>query len=198
MRRSIAKEGLTTPKSGRARRIPLTSALAEQLFDLLAARQKGTNGPRGVEMPAWEFCSKVGTPLEPRNVERSWYRLLDHCSNGERRVGRLKLHATRHTWATLALQAGKSVRWVAEVLGHADPSLTLRVYAHALREEESDLSFADFGGFRRPQAAPETADTLDTDELEGEIPNDDERFAWRAGRGSNPRPPGSKPGALSS
>jgi len=31
-------------------------------------------------------------------------------------------------------------------LGHADPALTLRVYAHALREEETDLSFADFDG----------------------------------------------------
>ncbi len=35
---------------------------------------------------------------------------------------------------------------MADQLGHADPSLTLRVYAHAIREEESDLSFADFAG----------------------------------------------------
>jgi integrase len=49
----------------------------------------------------------------------------------------LELHSTRHTWATMALQAGKSVRWVAEVLGHGDPAFTLRVYAHAMREKES-------------------------------------------------------------
>jgi hypothetical protein len=34
---------------------------------------------------------------------------------------------------------------VADQLGHADPALTLRVYAHAMREEENDLSFAEFG-----------------------------------------------------
>ena len=34
----------------------------------------------------------------------------------------------------------------------------LRVYAHALREEETDLSFADFGGPRRPYTAPALAD----------------------------------------
>jgi integrase len=62
----------------------------------------------------------------------------------------LKLHATRHTWATLAFSAGKSPRLVADQLGHADPSLTLRYYAHALREEETDLSFAEFGDPRRP------------------------------------------------
>ena len=43
-----------------------------------------------------------------------------------------------------AIQAGKSLRWVARQLGHADPALTLRVYAHALPEEERDLGFADF------------------------------------------------------
>jgi hypothetical protein len=30
------------------------------------------------------------------------------------------------------------------VLGHADPALTLRVYAHAHRTEDADLAFADF------------------------------------------------------
>lgn len=40
------------------------------------------------------------------------------------------------------LAAGRSVRWVADQLGHADPGLTLRVYAHALPTEEHDLAFA--------------------------------------------------------
>ncbi|MFP8878492.1 MAG: hypothetical protein VCE43_03025, partial [Myxococcota bacterium] len=33
--------------------------------------------------------------------------------------------------------------------GHANPELKLRVYAHALCEEESDLSFLDFGDNKR-------------------------------------------------
>jgi hypothetical protein len=39
-------------------------------------------------------------------------------------------------------------------LGHADPALTLRIYAHAMREEETDLSFAEFGGSKRLYPAP--------------------------------------------
>lgn len=66
----------------------------------------------------------------------------------------LKLHSTRHTWATLALASGKSIRWVANQLGHADPAMTLRVYAHALREEEADMSFVDFNDPKRPYTAP--------------------------------------------
>jgi integrase len=61
----------------------------------------------------------------------------------------MRLHDARHTYASLALASGKSVRWVASQLGHANPELTLRVYAHALREEETDLSFLDFGDTKR-------------------------------------------------
>ena len=37
------------------------------------------------------------------------------------------------------------MRWVADVLGHQDPAFTLRVYAHAMRDEETDLAFAEIG-----------------------------------------------------
>ncbi len=93
-------------------------------------------------VPEWVFCSRKGTALEERNFARRWYRLRRRAQREGIRP--LKLHATRHTWATLALQSGKSVRWVADQLGHADPALTLRTYAHALPEDEPDLSFVDF------------------------------------------------------
>ena len=56
----------------------------------------------------------------------------------------LKLHCARHTRASMALRAGKSVGRVTDQLGHADPSLTLRVYAHAMPEDEADVGgYAD-------------------------------------------------------
>jgi hypothetical protein len=48
----------------------------------------------------------------------------------------------------MALASGKSVRWVADQLGHSSPMLTLKTYAHARPEEEADLSFADFANSR--------------------------------------------------
>ncbi len=47
---------------------------------------------------------------------------------------------------------------MADQLGHSDPALTLRVYAHVLPEEELDLSFADFGGSERLYPAPAFSD----------------------------------------
>ena len=42
----------------------------------------------------------------------------------------VRLHDLRHTFATLALDAGHDYREVSEWLGHADYATTLRVYAH--------------------------------------------------------------------
>jgi hypothetical protein len=64
---------------------------------------------------------------------------------------------------------------VADQLGHSDPVLTLRVYAHAMREEETDLSFAEFGGSERLYTAP--TPECDPDET----PKVAERLARREG-----------------
>jgi hypothetical protein len=53
----------------------------------------------------------------------------------------------RHTWATLALESGKNIRWVGDQLGHSDPAFTLRTYTHVLKQAETDLSFVDLSTF---------------------------------------------------
>jgi integrase len=45
-----------------------------------------------------------------------------------------RLHDLRHLYATTLLLAGVPVHVVAARLGHADPAVTLRIYAHVLRE----------------------------------------------------------------
>ncbi|MGH9155786.1 MAG: tyrosine-type recombinase/integrase [Acidimicrobiales bacterium] len=63
------------------------------------------------------------------------------------------MHALRHFYASVQLEAGTSVRALAEYLGHADPGFTLRVYTHLMPTSES----------RARQAVDEAfADALDT------------------------------------
>jgi integrase len=49
-------------------------------------------------------------------------------------------HELRHFAATTAIAGGADVRTVAGRLGHADPSVTLRVYAHALEARDRELA----------------------------------------------------------
>jgi len=143
IRRSLTQRRVSTPKSGRARTVLMAPSLTTALFDLLAERRREAMHRGWPTIPEWVYCSETGTALDERNVARMWDRVRRRAQKFA--VRPLRLHAARHTFATLALQAGKSVRWVADQLGHADPSLTMRVYAHALPSEAGDLAFVDFG-----------------------------------------------------
>ncbi len=88
----------------------------------------------------WAICR-----CEPRQIPRPCLlskSVRRHFAKHEIRP--LTLHSARHTWATLAPRAGKSIRWIAEQLGHSDPAITLRIYAHVLPDEGEDLGFLDF------------------------------------------------------
>jgi integrase len=91
------------------------------------------------------------TPFRPDNVTGFFIRVRDSLELNE-----VRLHDLRHFTATQLIGAGVDVRTVAGRLGHSDPSLTLRVYSHAI--EERDRAAADIMGrvlSPVPPAAPE-------------------------------------------
>ena len=161
IRRALTKGIAVTTKSGKARTISMPAGLTSALFDLLADRRKECLNRGWPEVPAQVFCSESGTPLDENNVGRTWRRLMRFAQ--KKGVRPLRLHDCRHTYATLALEAGRSIRFVAEQLGHANPEMTLRQYAHALPLESGDLNFADFDtektGSKRLYPAP-TSDAV--------------------------------------
>jgi integrase len=53
-----------------------------------------------------------------------------------------RLHDLRHFSATVAISGGHDVRTVAHRLGHADPAMTLRVYAHAVQAADGAVADA--------------------------------------------------------
>jgi len=97
------------------------------------------------------FSSEAGTALDEGNLTRAWHRVRRRAQ--KEGVRPFKLHAARHTFASLALAAGRSIRWVADQLGHANAELTLRTYSHSLPVDEADLAFADFGASARTSAS---------------------------------------------
>ena len=87
------------------------------------------------------FCMIVGTPLDQRNIyKRHFKRLLDRLD-----LPNIRFHDLRHTYATLMIGEGVSVRVVQRVLGHYTASYTLDRYSHVLKEHE-DLAAAAVQG----------------------------------------------------
>ena len=60
--------------------------------------------------------------------------------------GTAEPHAKEPVMDELSLESGKSVKWISAQLGHRDAAMTLNVYAHALPDEEDDLSFLPGSG----------------------------------------------------
>ena len=69
--------------------------------------------------------------FHPDSISKVFRRVAD--AHGWRE---LHFHSLRHFSATEMIAAGVDVRTVAARLGHSDPSITLRVYAHALPERD--------------------------------------------------------------
>jgi len=55
---------------------------------------------------------------------------------------KLRFHDLRHTVASILLSQGQSVRAVSQRLGHSNPALTLRVYAHCMPSDDPQLAAA--------------------------------------------------------
>lgn len=65
------------------------------------------------------------------------------------------MHALRHYYASVLLDAGENVKALAEYLGHSDPGFTLRTYTHLMPNSQDRARNAIDGAFG---AAPEGED----------------------------------------
>jgi len=54
----------------------------------------------------------------------------------------VRFHDLRHTAGTLALRQGLPLHTVSRMLGHSDPAMTLRRYAHVLDDMREDAGRA--------------------------------------------------------
>jgi integrase len=77
------------------------------------------------------FASQAGTPMQARNVSRRGLeRAVERAGlNGDDRPW-LTPHQLRHGYASALIAEGADPVSVSRQLGHADVSITLRVYSH--------------------------------------------------------------------
>ena len=107
------------------RAVPITDdAIAALRSALAAAPRRGSNEPIF-------FAPRGRGRLRGSSVTHALPRLLEPHG-----LGHITPHALRHGAATLMLADGHPMRVIAEQLGHRNPALTSRLYAHVIPEAQ--------------------------------------------------------------
>ncbi len=75
-----------------------------------------------------------GSPYPPDKLSRDWLRVVT-----AKKLPRVMFHALRHSHVSALIAAGLDVLTVSQRIGHANPAITLKVYAHrfAVRDGEA-------------------------------------------------------------
>lgn len=108
-----------TPKGGEPREVPVPAFLRE----ILRVSTRGRSGPM--------FPAPNGGIIRRGNWRRRSFDPAVEATG----LGPLSPHDLRHTAASLAISAGANVLVVARMLGHADPAVTLSVYAELFSDD---------------------------------------------------------------
>lgn len=117
----------TTKTVASQRKVDMSPELAEELRRLRTERKKQAfSDGKTFDMESWVFPNEDGSPIHYTNfLRRVWHKVQDKAQ-----VRRRTPHDLRHTWASHMLAGGADLAYVSAQLGHANPSITLRIYSH--------------------------------------------------------------------
>jgi integrase len=133
-------EGKLRLQELKTRRSRRTISLPNSVLDLLRAHQARQQEARTLLGPEWKetglvFTTWFGTALEPRNVVRSFKRILQKAGLPD-----IRFYDLRHTCASLLLAQCVHPRVVMEILGHSQISLTMNTYSHVIPQLQQEAA----------------------------------------------------------
>lgn len=79
------------------------------------------------------FTTALGSPIEPRNVNRMFARLCERAD-----VPQLRVHDLRHSCATLLFSTGVDAATVQRILRHSSISVTTNTYMEVIQPVQRD------------------------------------------------------------
>jgi integrase len=134
----IKREMTEGPTKTHARRDIAIEAALRSLLEHRHAEQDTLAGTAGVSLtPDPHILSRSAdgsAPCLPDGLTGGYRRLAHRLGTGGH------FHELRARCATAAIASGVDVRTVSGRLGHADPSITLKVYRHALEARDRELA----------------------------------------------------------
>lgn len=118
------RKEVDTPKTETSQRV---IPLPRQFIPLLRAYKQETKGV------GYLIKDEQGE-ISIRSYQRTFELLLRRL-----KIPHRGFHAIRHTFATRALECGMDIRTLSEILGHRNPTITLKRYTHSLLEHKSAM-----------------------------------------------------------
>ena len=149
IRRTERRGRVNVPKSGKARRVDMSPQLTATLSGLTSLQEAeaalvGRTAPARV-FPMPGTCGPIRDDVFRNNV---WTLVLRRAGLRYR-----KPHTLCHTYASLLIEAGESLKYVQEQLGHHSPAFTLAVYGHLIpRGDRRAVDRLDDATGRNPRA----------------------------------------------
>ncbi len=128
----------TSTKSRKARRVDMSKDLRKTLVELrdkrlLEAFMRGINDISDELV----FPSPDGKILDPDNLYHRYFRLVLAKAG----IRKIRLHDLRHTFGSLPIQAGASIVYVKEQMGHSSIQVTVDTYGHLI--PGANISYVD-------------------------------------------------------
>jgi len=127
VRRQVVRAKVTTLKTRNGRRrVDLSDDLLETLAALKKKRQEEALKSGSNEISEWIWANEKGQRIDIGNVKaKSFKRVLRKAGLRD-----IRYHDLRHTYASQLLAQGEPVTYVSQQLGHANPQITFKIYAH--------------------------------------------------------------------
>ena len=132
------KTVITPTKTGEGRRVGIGPRTVGLLERHRASQRKERMAAASWEDSGWVFPNTKGKVRRRDSVMRSFRAALVQAGLPTE----IRFHDLRHTAATHALRAGRPIHEVSKMLGHADPAMTLRRYAHVLEDMTDETARA--------------------------------------------------------
>lgn len=132
---TITEETPKTPKSRRT--ISLDKATVDALRRLKArqAQDKLAHGEIWQNDDNLVVIEEDGQPTHPLTFSRRFTKIAEQAE-----LPKIRLHDLRHSYVVAARRAGIDTKTVSERLGHADITVTLRVYDHVFRDDDTEAA----------------------------------------------------------
>lgn len=128
---------LTTPKTKYLKRqVPIPDFVISELI----RRKNSQDEWIKLVDPLYEnqdlnICTNTGSFQDPQNVVRVMKRIIKNSG-----VTNIRFHDIRHTHASILIDQGVDIVKISKRLGHANPRITLEVYAHLLPNSDNEIA----------------------------------------------------------